>query len=295
MQTVPAKNIVTRTKSSEWFGADYNMNLYRGCSHGCIYCDSRSECYHIDDFDTVRVKENALELVRNDLKRKIRPGVVATGAMSDPYNPFEKELLLTRHALELLGAFGFGAAIATKSPLVARDADVLAEIKAQAPVIVKVTVTTADDALCRKVEPFVAPSSERLSAVERLSALGIFCGLLLMPVLPFLEDTPENVLELVRLAKESGARFLYAAFGMTLRQNQRLWYYNQLDSRFPGSGLRSRYEARYGERYNCASPRARELYTLFSNACNQAGLLYRMPDIIRAYKQGYGEQQLTFF
>ena len=127
MEYVPAKTIVTRTKSTAWFGIDYNMNIYRGCCHGCIYCDSRSACYQIDHFDTVRAKEDALRIIRDDLRRKVKTGVVGTGAMSDPYNPFEKKEELTRHALQLVDAFGFGAAIATKSDLILRDIDILSK------------------------------------------------------------------------------------------------------------------------------------------------------------------------
>lgn len=147
MRTIPAKTIVTRTRSRWWFGTDYNMNLYRGCTHGCIYCDSRSSCYHNPDFDHIAVKENALTIVRDDLRRKVQRGVVATGAMSDPYNPLERKLGLTRHALELLSAYGFGVAVDTKSDLVSRDADVLSEIAAQMPALVKFSITTADPAL----------------------------------------------------------------------------------------------------------------------------------------------------
>ena len=125
MEYVPAKTIVTKTKNTQWFGTDYNMNIYRGCSHGCIYCDSRSSCYGIDNFDRVRAKQDALRVIRDDLRRKVRKGVIATGAMSDPYNPMEKELLLTRHALELADAFDFGIAVATKSDLITRDIDIL--------------------------------------------------------------------------------------------------------------------------------------------------------------------------
>ena len=114
MEYIPAKQILSRNRSTAWFGTDYTMNLYRGCCHGCIYCDSRSACYGIEDFGRVRAKENALALLRDELRRKVRPGIVGMGSMSDPYNPFEGELQLTRHALELLDAYGFGAAIATK-------------------------------------------------------------------------------------------------------------------------------------------------------------------------------------
>ena len=293
MEYIPAKTIVTRTKDSAWFGADYNMNIYRGCCHGCIYCDSRSACYRIEDFDRVRAKENALQIIRDDLRRKVMTGVVGTGAMSDPYNPFERELALTRHALELIYAFGFGAAIATKSPLVTRDIDVLQEIKRQAPLLVKLTITTADDALSRKIEPGVAVSSERFLALKTLAAQGIYCGVLLMPVLPWITDTEENILEIVRLAHENGAKFIYPGFGVTLRTGQREYFYAQLDARFPG--LRARYEKRYGERYSCGSPKAKQLYARFAEACSDLGLRYKMPSIVQDYKRGYEPPQISFF
>lgn len=169
------------------------MNIYKGCCHGCIYCDSRSDCYQIEDFDRVRAKENALQIIRDDLRRKTKSGVVGTGAMSDPYNPFEKELLLTRHALELCDAFDFGMAIATKSILLERDKDILQSIAEHSPVLLKVTVTTADDSLAEKIEPHVARPSDRFRMIENLSRSGLYTGILLMPVLPFLEDSQENV------------------------------------------------------------------------------------------------------
>lgn len=295
MEYISAKTIVTKTKSREWFGTDYNMNIYKGCCHGCIYCDSRSSCYGIDDFDRVRAKEDALRIIRDDLRRKVKKGVVGTGAMSDPYNPYEKELELTRHALELVDAFGFGAAIATKSSLITRDIDVLNGIKEHSPVLCKITITAAQDALCRKVEPNVCPTSERLDAVERLEKAGIFTGILLMPVLPFLEDTQENVTAIVRKAHEAGARFIYAAFGMTLRENQRAWYYEKLKKNFPGQGLVEKYRKSYGNRYECHSPRAKELWKAFREECEKYGLLYDMKSIIRAYKRGYEYSQLSLF
>lgn len=294
MDTVPAKTIVTRTKSpGAWFGIDYNMNLYRGCCHGCIYCDSRSACYGIEDFDRVRVKQGCLEIVRDELRRKVKTGVVGTGAMSDPYNPFEREHQYTRHALELLSAFGFGAAIATKSDLITRDIDILGEIRSQMPVLCKLTVTTADDALAARVEPHAPPPSARFRAMERLSAAGLFTGVLLMPVLPYLEDSRENVLEIVRRAHGAGARFIYPAFGMTCRERQREYYYGRLDEHFPG--LRDKYVRRYGARYVCTSPRARELWAAFTEACAAYGILFDMKTIIRASRQGYAERQLTLF
>lgn len=294
LEEIPAKNIVIRVKNGQhWFGYDYNMNIYRGCCHGCIYCDSRSDCYGTPDFDRVRVKADALRIIRDDLRSKLHPGVVGTGAMSDPYNPFEKEHELTRHALELLSAFGFGAGITTKSTLVTRDLDVLQEIAVHAPVLCKLTITTADDSLSRKVEPHAPSSSQRFEALRRLAGAGLFTGVLMMPVLPFLADTDENVRTLVGRAADCGARFVYPAFGMTLRANQRAYYYDRLDELFPG--LRERYEKRYGERYQCTSPRARQLWDVFQQECERHGLLYRMPEIIRGYRLGYQAEQLSLF
>lgn len=295
MEYIPAKTIITRTKSTAWFGYDYNMNLYKGCCHGCIYCDSRSECYGVSDFDQVRAKENALQIVRDELRRKVKTGVVGSGAMSDPYNPFEKELCLTRHSLELLDAFGFGVGIATKSDLILRDIDILTEIATHSPVMCKVTITTSDDSLCKMIEPHVAKSSRRFEVLGELSEQGLFTGILLMPVLPFLEDSEHNVREIVRLAKRANVRFIYPAFGMTLRQNQREWYYHKLDECFPAQNLRERYEKTYGNRYECRSPRARELWNLFAHDCDEAGILYKMQDIVRANHLGYESGQLRFF
>ncbi len=295
MELVTAKTILSAgyAENNRWFGCNYNMNLYRGCCHGCIYCDSRSECYHIERFDTVRAKKDALTILARELKAKRRPGVVGMGAMSDPFNPFEKTYEFTRGALSLIRDNGFGVAIATKSPLVARDADILCEIKKNAPVLIKMTVTAADDGLCQKVEPHAPPSSERFKAVKELASRGIFAGLLLMPVLPFLEDTQDNIAEIIRMSKESGARFIYAQFGVTLRSNQRDWFYQKLDEQFPG--LKERYIQTYGDAYECVSPHARELLAFFREECKRAGLLTRMDDIIRAYKEPYINRQLTLF
>lgn len=294
MEYIPAKTIVTRTKNRDWFGTDYNMNIYRGCSHGCIYCDSRSECYGIEDFDRVRAKGDALRIIRDDLRRKVRKGVVGTGSMSDPYNPFENDLCLTRHALELIDAYGFGIAIATKSPLLLRDMDILEGIREHSPVACMVTVTSAQDELAARVEPGAAASSQRFRALAALAERGIFAGVLLMPVLPFLEDSRENVLSVVRHGAEAGCKFIYPFFGMTLRAKQREYYYGKLDKLFPDAGLTEKYRRRYGESYHCPSPKAAQLYKLFAAECEKCGILYRMKDIVHAYKENYGENQMPF-
>ncbi|MDD4793412.1 MAG: radical SAM protein [Firmicutes bacterium] len=294
MEFIPAKTIISGySEGNLWFGDNYNMNIYKGCCHGCIYCDSRSECYRIDDFDQVRAKDNALALIARELRSKRRKGVVGTGAMSDPYNLYEKEYRLTRGALELIDANGFGASIATKSDLVTRDIDVLSSIKTHSPVLVKITVTTADDELCRKVEPRAPVASRRFSAIRRLAAGGIFTGILLMPVLPFIEDNEENVVSIVRLAGEAGARFIYPSFGVTLRQNQREWYYSKLDEHFPG--LRQKYVKQFGNAYECPSPKAKELWQVFRAECDRLGILHEMEDIIEVYRKPYRINQLSLF
>lgn len=294
METVPAKTIVTKTKRpDDWFGADFNMNIYRGCSHGCIYCDSRSACYRNPNFDTVKVKENALQIIRDDLRGKTKRGVVATGAMSDPYNPWEQKLGLTRKALELLDFYQFGVAIDTKSALVTRDLDVLQEIKAHSPVLIKLTVTTADSGLCSKIEPHVSSPQERFAAIRTLSDGGIFCGVLMMPILPFLNDTEENIREITKQAKDAGARFIYPAMGMTLREGNREYFYQKLDERFPGTTRK--YMDTYGVQYVCTSPNAKRLWETFVLECERLGLLYNMNDIILAYKADYKQQQLRLF
>lgn len=294
MEFIPAKTILSGyAENNPWFGCNYTMNIYKGCCHGCIYCDSRSECYRVDDFDEVRAKENALALIERQLMSKRKKGVVGTGAMSDPYNPFEKKHELTKGALELIHRYGFGAAIATKSDLIVRDRELLKEIGKHSPVLVKMTVTTADDLLCRKIEPHAALSSQRLEAIEKLTQEGIFAGILLMPVLPFIEDTEENISRIIELAHQKGAKFIYPAFGVTLRQNQRAWYYEKLDELFPS--LKEKYIETYGNAYECRSLKARELWRLFQDKCDQYGILYNMPDIIAGYKGPCRLEQLSLF
>lgn len=269
------------------------MNIYKGCCHGCIYCDSRSECYRVDNFDDVRAKENAAALIERDLKSKRRTGVVGTGAMSDPYNPFENKYMLTRKALELIDKYKFGIGIATKSDLVTRDIDILKSIKKHSPVIVKITITSYDDELCKKIEPNVAVSSKRFAAIKGLSENGLFAGILMMPLLPFIEDNEENIRNIVKAAHESGAKFISPSFGVTLRQNQREWYYSKLDEGFPG--IKQKYIREFKDSYMCNSPNAGYLSRIFKDECKRYGILYRMIDIIEAYKKGYGDRQMSIF
>jgi DNA repair photolyase len=293
MEYISAKNIVSGyAENHHWFGANYNMNIYRGCCHGCIYCDSRSECYGIDDFDTVRAKADALSIIERNLKSKRRKGVVGMGGMSDPYNPNEYDSKLNRGALKLIDRYGFGAMIATKSDLVMRDIDVLQSIATLSPVLVKLTITTSDDKLSRIVEPHVCVSSRRFAAIKKLNDAGIYAGVLMMPILPFIEDNEHNILGIVHAAKQSGAQFIYGAFGMTLRTNQREYYYDKLDVHFPG--LKGKYIKTYGDMYSCGSPKHRKLKRVFEAECRKLNIRTQMADIIDGYKKKYEVEQMCF-
>ena len=295
MEFVKAKTILTKVKDgSEWYGVDYNMNLYRGCSHGCIYCDSRSNCYHIDNFDRVRGKENALYILEKELSKKRTKGVVGIGSMSDTYNPLEIKYEQTRGALKLISKYGFGVSIDTKSDLVLRDLDLLKEINSKNNVIIKFTITTPDDKLSKIIEPNVCVSSKRLEAIKILSDNGIFSGIMLNPVLPFITDKEEDIKKLVRLASEYGAKFIHTYMGMTLRENQRDYYFNKLEEHF--IGLKSKYIKTYGDKYNCMPKNYKYLYNVFVNECNKYGVLYKMDDIIKAYKKkDASNEQISLF
>ena len=297
VEYIKAKTIVSGyVENSSWFGVNYNMNIYKGCPHGCIYCDSRSECYNIDNFDKVRAKENAIDIITKDLKSKKKKGVVMTGSMSDPYNPFEKELYLTRKALEQINLYNFGVAIATKSSLITRDIDVLKKISEYSPVLIKITITTFDDKLCRKIEPNVSVSSERFKAIKELSDNGIYTGILLMPILPFINDNEENIINIIKKAYECGAKFIYSfGFGVTLRGNQREYYYKKLTEVFKNEKLVGKYIDTFGSRYEYRTTNAEKLYKVFKGECEKYGILYKMEDIISDYKENYNQTQMSLF
>jgi DNA repair photolyase len=295
MELIPAKTILSADTGGGWFGGNYNMNLYKGCCHGCIYCDSRSECYNIEEFDRVRAKKDALALLERDLRSKSKNGVVSMGAMSDPYNPHERKYELTRGALALIDRYRFGAAFATKSDLAVRDIDLLQKISRHSPVVCKFTITAYDDSLSRKVEPNVCPTSKRWEAVRAFSESGLFTGILMMPILPFVEDSEENVIGIINQARKNGAHFIYPSFGVTLRDKQRVWFLEQLDQRFPEAALRERYIREYGDSYFCVSPCAEALWELFQKECRQAGILYRMDDIVRASQRRVPTAQISLF
>ena len=293
MDFIIAKTIVNKVKNSGWFGIDYNMNIYKGCCHVCIYCDSRSRCYQIENFDTVRAKKDSTEIINRELKGKIKKGVVGTGAMSDPYNPYEKKYELTREALKLIDKYGYGIAIDTKSNLITRDIDILKSIKVHSPIITKITITTCDDRLSRIVEPNVSSSSERFDSIRKLSESGIYTGILMGPILPFIEDSEENIRGIIDLAYDSGAKFINFHPGVTLRDNQREWYYDKLDESFPN--LKYKYIQTYGYKYNCISPKYKNLLQIFKEECDKKNIIYKMEDIIEDYKNKYRTTQISLF
>ncbi len=275
IKEIQAKVLLSHVKQPDtWFGLKYNMNLYRGCEHRCIYCDSRSECYQIDNFDgEVLVKANAIELLTNELARKRVKGTIGTGSMNDPYMPLERKINLTGRALEVIARFGFTVHILTKSDLVLRDLDTLVKIN-QRYAAVSFTITTADDELGKRVEPGASLVSDRLEAMRVLAEHGIYTGVTLMPVLPFIEDTEENIAAIVQRAYEHGASYIIASFGMTMRDRQRAYYYDRLDKLFPG--LRQQYEGKFGERYDCPANGAGRLYAMFNELCSQYGIATRI-------------------
>ncbi len=280
IKEIQAKTLLARVKGpDDWFGLYYNMNLYRGCQHQCIYCDSRSECYQIENFNTeVLVKANAIELLQQELASKRVVGTIGTGSMNDPYMPLEKDVRLTRRALEAIAKAGFPVHAITKSDLVVRDLDMLTDIQEKSYAAVTFTITTADDTLSKKLEPGAPVSSRRLAALRDLSQAGLLTGVTLMPVLPFIEDSLENIQRIVSLAVEAGAKYILPAFGMTLRDRQREYYYTKLDQFFPG--LRTRYEKAFGDRYSAHSPNTRQLETLFARLCKQYEIATHIPIFI---------------
>jgi DNA repair photolyase len=283
---IKAKTIVAAVKQDSWFGLKYNMNLYRGCQHGCIYCDSRSSCYGIENFEEIQYKENALELLEKELKGKRVKGTIGTGSMHDPYMPIEKELQLTRRALEIIKRHQFPVHVLTKSILVLRDIDLLKEIS-KVYAAISITITTADDKLASIIEPYAPKPSERFAAIKELSDHGLYTGILLMPILPFINDNEENIRDIVYKAKEAGARYILPWMGVTLRDRQKAYFFKKLDKDFPG--LRDVYIKNYGEAYFCPASNQKKLYELLKEECDKAGIKTKI-DLYKSIEV----EQLTF-
>ena len=250
------------------------MNLYRGCSHGCIYCDSRSLCYHMDhDFEDIEVKENAMELLEYALSHKRKKCMIGTGSMTDPYIPLEMELGNVRKALELICRYDFGIAIQTKSAGILRDLDILERINNKTKCVVQMTLTTYDEALCKKLEPNVSTTKERFEVLRKMRAAGIPTVVWLSPILPFINDTEDNINGLLDMCKEAGVYGIICfGMGLTLRDGNREYFYKQLDRFFPG--LKEKYIRTYGYSYEVISPEKDRLMKLFDKRCEEAGIIH---------------------
>ncbi len=257
------------------------MNLYRGCAHGCIYCDSRSKCYHMEhDFEDIEVKENAVELLEQALLRKRKRCMIGTGAMTDPYIPLELEIGNVRKALELICRYGFGVTMITKSNRILRDINLLQKINEKTKCVVQMTLTTYDDDLCKKIEPNVSDTKERFETLKRLRDAGIPTVVWLSPILPFLNDTKENISGILDMCVKAGVYGVICfGMGLTLREGNREYFYKQLDKLFPG--LKERYIRSFGNQYIIESPNNACLMRLFHQTCQKHGIEHDNERIFR--------------
>lgn len=261
------------------------MNLYRGCTHGCIYCDSRSKCYRMDhDFEDIEVKLRAADLLENTLKKKRSKGMIATGSMTDPYVPIEADLKITRRCLNIIDRFDFGVVIQTKSNLIMRDIDILESINKKTKCVVAMTLTTFDDELCRKLEPNVCTTKERVEVLMEMKKRGIPTIVWLSPFLPFINDTEENLRGLMGYCIEAGVYgIMNFGFGLTLREGNREYFYEQLDIHFPG--IKEKYIEVYGNSYEVASPDNKRLMKIFTGLCEEHNIVYDKEELFRYMRE----------
>lgn len=260
------------TQAKGILSSQNGMNLYRGCSHGCIYCDSRSKCYQMHhEFEDIEVKENAPELLEAVLKSKRKKCMIGTGSMGDPYIPLEKQLKLTRRCLELIDQYGFGLAIQTKSTLILRDLDLLKRIHSKTKCVVQMTLTTYDETLCKVLEPNVSTTRERFEVLCQLRDLGIPTVVWLSPILPYINDTRQNLQGILNYCIEAKVYgILCFGMGLTLREGNREYFYQKLEEHFPG--LKQRYQQDYGLSYEIKSKQHQVLMPLFYQECKKHGI-----------------------
>lgn len=274
------------------------MNLYRGCTHGCIYCDARSACYGMKhQFEDIEVKINAPELLEKALRSKRKKCMIGTGAMSDPYLHAEKNLGLTRRCLELIDEYGFGLSIQTKSDMILRDLDVLKRINKKTKCVVQMTLTTADEDLCRIVEPHVCTTKRRAEVLEIMRDEGIPTVVWMTPILPFINDTEENIRDILTYAERAKVYGIITfGMGLTLREGDREYYYEKLEKHFPG--LRARYINAYGNAYEIPSPKWRELMKLFYSFCRAKGIVTgenKLFEYMAAFEEKETASQMSLF
>ena len=281
MHLIEAKSILS---------AKNGMNLSRGCVHGCIYCDSRSKCYHMEhDFEDIEVKSNAIELLEKALRKKRKKCMLGTGAMTDPYIPLEEELGYVRKSLALAERYGFGFTLITKSDRVLRDLDLLAAINEKTKCVVQMTLTTYDESLCKILEPHVSTTKERFHALLKLKEAGIPTVVWLSPILPFINDTEENIRGILEYCAAAGVYGVICfGMGVTMREGNREYFYRQLDRSFPG--MKERYRKMYGDRYILNSPDHGKLMRLFHGECERYGIVHDN-DAIFAYLNAFEEKE----
>ncbi len=289
MHKIEAKSILT---------ASNGMNIYRGCSHGCIYCDVRSTCYQMThDFEDIQVKINAPELLEKALRSKRKKCMIGTGGMSDPYIPLEEKLQLTRRCLEIIDRYGYGLAIQTKSDLILRDLDLLKKINDRTKCLVQMTLTTFDDDLCKKIEPGVCTTSRRIEVLNILKEAGIPTVVWLTPILPYINDTRENIRQLMIACGEAGVYgVLSFGIGLTLRDGDRQYYYQQLDKHFPG--IKERYIRDFGNDYGISPPNRKALHEILVKACKYYGMEhndYKIFDYMNQFEDKQSGEQLSLF
>ena len=272
------------------------MNLYRGCTHGCIYCDSRSACYQMKhDFEDIEVKQDAARILEAQLRRKRAPCMIGTGSMCDPYIHLEEELQITRQCLELIERHGFGLTILTKSARILRDLDILRAINEKTKCVVQMTLTTFNEDLCRIIEPNVSTTLERFHVLETMRDNGIPAVVWLSPILPFINDTEENLRGLLDYCARARVRGIVCfGFGTTMREGSREYFYARLDEHFPG--MKQRYIRAFGNAYECLSPHNARLMEVFRETCRAHGILYRSDDVFGYLRKLETKQrQLSLF
>lgn len=287
MHFVQAKGII---------GTNNGMNIYRGCQHGCIYCDARSSCYQMNHlFEDIEVKENAIDLLETALKSKRRTCMIGTGAMTDPYMPLEQKLCMTRRSLEMIEKYGFGATVLTKSDLILRDLDLFQQIHGKAKAVVQMSLTCMDEALSRLIEPNVCPTVRRIEVLREFQKAGVPRVVWLCPILPFLTDTEENIRGILDACRDTGVKgIIWFGPGVTLREGDREYFYANLDRKFPG--LKAEYIRRYGNAYEVNSPNGANLNRLFHERCEQYGIWHDNGQIFTwLHTLEERETQLSFF
>lgn len=274
------------------------MNLFRGCTNGCIYCDSRSKCYHMNHkFEDVEIKENAIQLLNDCLKRKRKKCMIGLGSMTDPYISAELKLQYTKQAIEVINNYGFGLTLITKSSNVIRDLDLLKEINDKTKCVIQMTLTTYDEGLCKIVEPNVSTTRERFKTLLALRDAGIPTIVWLTPILPYINDTEENLMGILNYCKEAKVKGIICfGMGLTLREGNREYFYSALEKSFPG--LKSRYIKEFGDNYIVGSKNNNKLMKIFHEFCEKENIMHDNNEIftyLQTFEERKMSQQLSLF